>query len=90
MPSQSSYLGPKEGRTAIDVIRAWNETIESLPPVPRAVLTNHAVPYGRTFRQWDANGDLWIWANADQFASLPRRRHHASDPPLFGIPVVSR
>lgn len=73
-------------------IRAWNDKIKALPPIPRALLMNHAVPYGRLFRQWDTNGDLWIWINPGQIYDLPRSTlpTYSTAWPLSGIPVISR
>jgi hypothetical protein len=72
------------------VMREWGERIKRLPPVPRAILTDQAVPFGRAYRQWDTNGDLWVYANPGEVADLPRRIARTTwpgDMPLFGIPV---
>ena len=66
-------------------IREHAEIIRAMPPTPRAILTNHAVPFGRSFRQWDTNGVLWAWANPGEIAAIPRSGPR--DVSLVGIPV---
>lgn len=68
------------------------ETINTAPPLVRGIRAHHAVPYGRVFRQWDTNGQLWAWVNRGEIEDIPRAKPNPSvhANPLgyrFGIPV---
>lgn len=45
------------------MLSEWNEKIKTLPPMPTGIRMHHAVPWGRSFRQWDTKDRLWIWVN---------------------------
>lgn len=55
---------------------------------PTAILTHHSVPYGRTFRQWDTDGHLFVWVNQGEIADLEQRAWRGDGPLFYGIPVV--
>lgn len=78
----------------IDDLIRLNTQISEAPPVPRAILTNHAVPYGRAFRQWDTKGNLYVWVNPgvlhDLWRAGPPDPTNFSSIANFGIPVVAR
>lgn len=57
---------------ADDVIAAVEWLDDPGPRRVRGIRTSHAVPYGRVFRQWDTNGDLWAWVNRGEIEDLPR------------------
>jgi hypothetical protein len=72
----------------LDDFVAWQRKLNSLPPAPHSILTSHAVPYGRAYRQWDSKGRLLIWVNRGEVADLPRAAPGTlGGPPIFGIPV---
>lgn len=75
-------------------LRGWQAKIDALPPIPRGVITDHRVPYGRAFKQWDTNGDLWLWVNRGEIEDIPRARPHDAlfamlPPSLTGIRVYN-
>lgn len=80
----------------LDDLRRMMREVEALPPRPSRVMAHHAVPYGRCYKQWMTNGELWLWANRGELADLPHKKWGpvellVSDmvlPGLFGIPVV--
>lgn len=82
--------------TLIDEMREIMAKVAALPPLPRAIWLNHAVPPGRTFRQWSSDGHLYVWASPSLLDEL---QHAKAGPPgwgeiltssLTGIPVIRR
>lgn len=71
-------------------IKEAQRLIDELAPVPRGILLSPLVPVDRLVRQWDTNGDLWIWMNSGALEDLPKRSYDAFDLPLFGIPVYAK
>lgn len=72
--------------TLDEIVRLARELEAAAPPSPSRVMASHAVPYGRCYRQWMTNGELWLWANRGELADLPRIERHGV---TFGIPVVN-
>lgn len=59
----------------VDLADATREAVQAfakLPPPIAGIRTSHHVPYGRTFRQWDTRGRLWVWVNRGEVEDLPR------------------
>lgn len=81
--------------------RRLQADLDALPPRPRAIYTNHSVPFGRVYRQWTSHGDLIIWVNRGEFEDMPRMKteqiakafdvpsHLLFSPAIYGIPVVN-
>lgn len=62
----------------------------ALRPCPRAIMAHHSVPYGRSYRQWDTEGRMLVWANQGEIADV--RRYAVLDQfgtYSFGIPVYN-
>jgi hypothetical protein len=38
--------------------------------IPKCIVASHAVPYGRTYRQWNTCGELLLWANRGEVVDL--------------------
>lgn len=80
-----------------DVLRMAKDAQAQADVSPRRVMASHAVPYGRVYREWMANGDLVLWANRGEIADLPHRNYYGVDiavstmvpSGLYGIPVVN-
>lgn len=75
-----------------DFLRAVT-LIDDLPTPVSAFMAHHAVPYGRTFRQWRTDGRLIVWVNRGQVEDLPRA---SGEPSVLtrgalynGIPIVN-
>lgn len=94
----SGTLPPMRG-DMLAKLRAMSAELAAAPPVPARIMASHAVPYGRAYRQWNARGDLIVWANRGEIEDMPHVRLKAygmtvavSDlcpPAAFGIPVVN-
>lgn len=54
----------------VDAIRAAAERLADAPPPIRCLLASHAVPYGQVYRQWDTNGELFVWVNRGEIADV--------------------
>lgn len=76
-----------DSERAIAAIEKVADIIRAMPPTPRGIITHSAVPYGRAYRQWDTNGDMWMWANERDLDSLPRVAIDPFSLHAFGIPV---
>lgn len=80
-----------QGDLVADLL-AFQAELDTMPSPVRGIRAHHAVPFGSAFRQWDTNGELWVWANAGEIADLPVTPGHrlltvGSVP--FGIPVYT-
>lgn len=92
---------PPHGATLGDPVEdlvALQARLADLPPAVARIMTSHAVPYGRAYRQWMTNGDLIVWANRGEIEALPRTKYTGCDirvgdlslpPSIIGIPVVN-
>lgn len=78
----------------IDELRQVIEASRDAPPVAREIRASHAVPWGRTYRQWNVFGELLLWVNRGELAEIlaPAREYREIGlgfaDGLLGIPLV--
>lgn len=64
--------------------------LDNAPPVPRGILATLKVPWGKSYRQWDTRGRLWIWMNRAELLDAigPRVKKQApSMEVLMGVDI---
>jgi hypothetical protein len=56
-----------------NIITRSYELLKKLPPLPYRIMASHAVPWPKTYRQWDTRGRLLLWVNTGAIYDLPRK-----------------
>lgn len=74
-------------------IQAMIDRVAVSPPVPRAIVADHRVPYGRAYRLWNTRAELLIYANRGEVEDCPAASRRTTcvtelcPPGVLGIPV---